>query len=211
MSVVRDVVRWFRRWRRGRARHSGIPYWLMVQGYLVLVPFALLFVITAAVCGARNAYDVMLQIASPGEVGYQWLTVPLSMGGWLIVPGFAGALAGIVVVEVTSNRRGRQADRPGGRARSGEIPRLNWLQYYRHDHDIPDYFALRFAQRHGSDWKLAQDHWEILIERFLTIEAFDRRLGARVVMAQAVSAVAYFLHGLSGKCPECAKVARPNE
>lgn len=194
-----------RRWWRARGRHKGIQYWLLVQGYRILAGFGVVFVANGVLNGWQAAYDVSLQIESPWEAREQWLAVPLSLAGWLVVTGFAGALAGYVVLEVTENRLLRNQS---SRSWIGVIPRLDRLQYSRHDHDVPPYFAIRFVLRHRhhrNHWQVAQDHWEKIVERFFYTDAVDRSTGPRQVLRQAVRAAAYFLHGLSGRCPECGR------
>jgi Family of unknown function (DUF6313) len=191
-----------RRQRRSLGRHTGIQYWLRVRGYYILAAFTGLYVANAVVVGGRVAYDVSVQIDSPWDTGTPWLALPLSIAGWLVVTGFAGAVAGYVVTEVTDNRnirrlRGRSATR-----RIGPIPLLDRLQYSRHGFEVPHYFGIRFVLRHHGGWKLAQDHWEIIVERFLTAEA-ERGKGPRQVMWEAVLEASYVLDGMSGRCPEC--------
>jgi Family of unknown function (DUF6313) len=191
-----------RRQRRSLSRHSGIQYWLRVRGYYILAAFAGLYLLNALVIGGRVAYDVSIQIDSPWDTASPWLALPLSIAGWLVVTGFAGAVAGYVVAEVTDNRnirrlRGRSAGR-----RIGPIPLLDRLEYGRHSFEVPHYFGIRFALRHNGDWKTAQDHWEIVVEKFLHAEE-TRGKGPRQVMWEAVLEASYVLDGMSGRCPEC--------
>jgi hypothetical protein len=93
-----------RRQRRSRGRHTGIHYWLRVRGYYILAAFVGLYVANAVVFGGRVAYDVSVQIRSPWDTVSPWLALPLSIAGWLVVTGFAGAVAGYVVTEVADNR-----------------------------------------------------------------------------------------------------------
>lgn len=199
-----------RRRRRSLGRHTGIQYWLRVRGYYILASFAGLFVLNAAVFGGRVAYDVSVQITSPWETANAWLALPLSISGWLVVTGFAGAVAGYVVTEVTDNRnirnlRGRQATR-----RIGPIPLLDRLQYGKHGFEVPHYFGIRFVLRHQGNWRTAQDHWELVVEQFLNAEA-NRGKGPKQVMWEAVLEASYVLDGMSGRCPECAKPPRGGE
>ncbi|MGW4487965.1 DUF6313 family protein [Amycolatopsis sp. NPDC004368] len=192
-----------RRRRRGVRRFRGIQYWLRVRGYYILSGFVGLFVVNAFVIGGRVAYDVTLQIDSPWDTSSPALALPLSLAGWLVVTGFAGAVAGYVVTEVTDNRTiGRMRGRSNAR-RIGLIPLLDRLQYSRHGFEVPHYFGIRFALRHQGDWKLAQDHWEIVVEKFLHVAESDRSRGPRQAMWQAVLEASYVLDGMSGKCPVC--------
>jgi phosphate transport system substrate-binding protein len=191
-----------RRQRRSLGRHSGIQYWLRVRGYYILAAFTGLFVLNAVVIGGRVAYDVSIQIDSPWDTTSPLLALPLSIAGWLVVTGFAGAVAGYVVAEVTDNRnirrlRGRSAVR-----RIGPIPLLDRLQYGRHSFEVPHYFGIRFALRHHGDWRTAQDHWEMAVEKFLNAEG-TRGKGPKQVMWEAVLEASYVLDGMSGRCPEC--------
>ena len=191
-----------RRLRRSLGRHSGIQYWLRVRGYYILAAFTGLYLANAVVFGGRMAYDLSVQITSPFDTRIPWLAMPLSISGWLVVTGFAGAVAGYVVTEVTDNRnigrlRGRAATR-----RIGPIPLLDRLQYGRHGFEVPQLFGIRFALRHDSNWKIAQDHWERVVEKFLHAEA-ERGKGPKQVMWEAVLEASYVLDGMSGRCPVC--------
>jgi Family of unknown function (DUF6313) len=193
----------FRRLRRSRGRHSGVRYWLLVRGYYILAAFAGLYVLNAVASDGRTAYDLSVQIVSPWAAKLTlWLALPLSIAGWLVVTGFAGAVAGYVVTEVTDNRNiGRMRGR-SVRRRIGPIPLLDHLQYRTHGFEVPQLFPLRFALRHDQDWRTAQDHWEIIVEKFLNAEA-DRGIGAKQVMWEAVLEASYVLDEMSGRCPVC--------
>jgi hypothetical protein len=193
----------FRRRRRGLGRFRGIQYWLRVRGYYILGGFTVLFVVNAVVVGGREAYDVSVQIDSPWDTTIPALALPLSIAGWLVVTGFAGAVAGYVVTEVTENRNARRMRGGAGARRIGHIPLLGRLQYNRHGFDIPNYFAIRFVLRHEGDWELAQDHWEVIVEKFLEADELDRSKGPRQAMWDAVLEASYVLDQMSGRCPEC--------
>ncbi|KAA9156225.1 hypothetical protein FPZ12_028305 [Amycolatopsis acidicola] len=194
----------FRRRRRGLGRYHGIQYWLRVRGYYILAGFAALFLANALVIGGREAYDVSVQIDSPWSTGVPALALPLSLSGWLVVTGFAGAVAGYVVSEVSDNRNIRRMRGGADTRRITHIPLLSRLQYRKHGFEIPQLFALRFALRHELDWRLAQDHWEIIVEKFLHAGEPDRSKGPRQVMWEAVLEASYVLDEMSGRCPECA-------
>jgi hypothetical protein len=191
-----------RRQRRSLGRHSGIQYWLRVRGYYILAAFGGLFVLNAVVIGGRVAYDVSIQIDSPWDTSSPLLALPLSLAGWLVVTGFAGAVAGYVVSEVTDNRNIRRLRGRAAARRIGPIPLLDRLQYGRHSFEVPHYFGIRFALRHRGDWKIAQDHWEVVVEKFLNAEGI-RGKGPKQVMWEAVLDASYVLDGMSGRCPEC--------
>lgn len=196
-----------RRRRRGLGRYRGIQYWLRVRGYYILAGFVGLFLVNALVIGGREAYDVSVQIDSPWETASPVLALLLSVSGWLVVTGFAGAVAGYVVSEVSDNRNIR---RNGGRMRRiRHIPLLNRLQYSRHGFDVPQYFAIRFVMRHHGDWATAQDHWELVVEKFLAAAETTRRVGSRLAMWEAVLEASYVLDEMSGRCPQCPRPSVP--
>ncbi|WP_236795083.1 DUF6313 family protein [Amycolatopsis sp. GM8] len=192
-----------RRRRRGLGRFRGIQYWLRIRGYYILGGFIALFVINAVVIGGRQAYDVSVQIDSPWQTTTPALALPLSLAGWLVVTGFAGAVAGYVVSEVSDNRNIRRMRGVAGTRRIVHIPLLDRLQYSRHGFEIPHYFAIRFVLRHNGDWKLAQDHWEMIVEKFLLAGESERGKGPRQAMWEAVLEASYVLDEMSGRCPEC--------
>lgn len=182
----------------------------MVSGYRILAGFVVLFGVNWWFNGGEVAYNVTVQIDPPWTTSVPWLALLLSLSGWLVVTGFAGAVAGYVVAEVMDNRnigalRGRSTTR-----RIGPIPRLDRLQYSRHGFEIPHYFAIRFVLRHDGSWKIAQDHWEIIVEKFLKTEESNRNRGPKQAMWEAVLEAAYVLDGMSGRCPECGHSHRTN-
>ena len=182
-----------------------MQYWLRVRGYYILAGFTGLFVLNALVVGGREAYDVSVQIDSPWDTAIPALALPLSIAGWLVVTGFAGAVAGYVVTEVTENRNLRRTRAGASTRRIGHIPLLGRLQYRRHGFDIPNYFAIRFVLRHDGDWARAQDHWEVVVEKFLHADELDRGKGPRQAMWDAVLEASYVLDQMSGLCPVCAR------
>ena len=194
---------WFRRWRRGLGAHRGIQYWLRVRGYYILAALIGLFMINAVVSSGKVAYNVSVQIISPWDTASPVLALPLSIAGWLVVTGFAGAVAGYVITEVTDNRNVRRLRGRSHSRRIGTIPLLDRLQYGRHGFEVPPYFAIRFVLRHNGTWKIAQDHWEIIVEKFLNVDDADQSMGPRQAMWKAVLEAAYVLDGMSGRCPEC--------
>jgi len=94
-----------RRWWRSRGRHRGLRYWLVLRGAPILAAFSVLYVSSGLVLGWRTAYDVCIGITSPAATSLPFLAWFLSIGGWLLVPGLAGAVAGYVVTATTIERR----------------------------------------------------------------------------------------------------------
>ncbi|RSM86347.1 hypothetical protein DMH04_14390 [Kibdelosporangium aridum] len=181
------------RWRRGLAQHRGIRYWLLVQGPLVLLGLATLFIINGFVIGWEKAYNVTVQITSPWdeEIAQPWVAMPLSLAGWLVWPSVTGAVVGYVL-----------ADPTGGRARSGTslIPRLD-----SDDGQIDEPFARRFEQLHRGRRKKANTHWVKIVGRFLSTDAVNSNAHSQRKMEQAVAAAIAFLNAMPGemRCPIC--------
>lgn len=96
-----------RRWWRSQGHRRNLRYWLLFRGLPVLVAFGLLYVATGVVVGWRDAYDVCLGIESPAKTSAPVLAWFLSVAGWLVMPGVAGAVAGYVVSDSIGSRRSR--------------------------------------------------------------------------------------------------------
>lgn len=80
-------------------------HWLTIRGVPVVLAYAALFVANGFMIGWRRAYDVSLGITSPAaspQPIFAWL---LSVSGWLVAPGVAGAVAGYVVSNSIASRR----------------------------------------------------------------------------------------------------------
>jgi hypothetical protein len=100
-----------RRWWRSRGSYRGLPFWLITRGLPLCAAFGLLYVVSGAALGWREAFDVSVHIMSPAETVSPWLAYVLSVAGWLVVPGIAGAVAGHVVSNCIESRRQEPADR----------------------------------------------------------------------------------------------------
>jgi hypothetical protein len=66
---------------------------------------------------------------------------------------------------------------------------------------------VEFVRVHDRNWKLAQDHWEIMVGEFLNTVAMDDsvRMSSREVLIQAVNEAAAVLPEPVVRCPHCAK------
>jgi hypothetical protein len=94
-----------RRWR-SRGRHGRLRYWLLFRGAPIAAVFLLVYVANGLVIGWRDAYDVTLAIISPAQTSSPLLAWVLSVAGWLVAPGLAGAVAGYVIsAEIEARRR----------------------------------------------------------------------------------------------------------
>lgn len=67
--------------------------------------FMVLYVVNGFVIGWQQAYDVTLAIISPGQTRSPALAWSLSLAGWLVAPGVAGAVAGYVISTGIESRR----------------------------------------------------------------------------------------------------------
>jgi hypothetical protein len=76
-----------------------------------LVAYAGLYVANGFVIGWRAAYDVNLGVSTPATTAAPALAWCLSLAGWLVAPGIAGAVAGYVVSTSIAERRTKRLDR----------------------------------------------------------------------------------------------------
>jgi hypothetical protein len=118
----RERVR--RRWR-SLTRYTGLRFWMLSRGMLMLVTVGILYVAGGLVIGWQTAYEIAVGITSPDSVASPPAALPtspapsaavvvlawaLSLTGWLVVPGIAGAVAGYVVTAHADQRRDRPLD-----------------------------------------------------------------------------------------------------
>ncbi|GAA0462509.1 hypothetical protein Ade02nite_29050 [Paractinoplanes deccanensis] len=71
----------------------------------MLVGFGILFVLNGTLNGWRRSYDVALAITSPADTSVPQLAWILSLAGWIVAPGIAGAVAGYVITASIGARR----------------------------------------------------------------------------------------------------------
>lgn len=83
---------------------------MLTRGSAVLLVFAVLFVVNGVWIGWREAYDVSLGITSPAATAAPVPAWFLSVAGWLLVPGVAGAVAGYAVSDAITSRRTTSLD-----------------------------------------------------------------------------------------------------
>ncbi|MFJ8503814.1 DUF6313 family protein [Streptomyces avermitilis] len=61
--------------------------------------------------GWANAYNVLVTIASPGDVRQPWCAWPLSIAGWAVMPALIGGAVGyIVTTQIDTHRTQELAD-----------------------------------------------------------------------------------------------------
>jgi hypothetical protein len=80
---------------------------LLFRGVPVLLAYGALYLVNGVVLGWRDAYDISLGIETPHGHHPELLSYLLSLAGWLIAPGIAGAVAGYVVSSSIGSRRSR--------------------------------------------------------------------------------------------------------
>ncbi|MDX6740183.1 DUF6313 family protein [Actinocorallia sp. A-T 12471] len=93
-----------RRWR-SIARYRGLRHWLLTRGSVVAVLYTGLFVGNGFAIGWRHAYDVSVGITSPAATSAPVVAWFLSVAGWLLAPGIAGAVAGYALSHAITSRR----------------------------------------------------------------------------------------------------------
>lgn len=190
----------YRIWWRSRARHRGIRYWLLIQGPVVLLVLVALFAINCLAIGWHDAYDVTVQIKSPLDTAQPWVAVVLSLAGWLVWPSVTGAVAGYVLTDATSSRRGRSDVVIGNRL----IPVLGYR-------GVPEEFSQDFLSWHDRP-RVAQSDWEKIVSAFLYTDAISANANPRERIAQAVSAAIAFVDAMPDKrCPICRSQAALRE
>jgi len=85
------------------------------------------------------------------------------------------------------------------------IPHLKELCYQQNEFDVDPVFVEQFVERHMHDWREAQSHWEIIVERVLDTDAVRRDASGDEAMHQAVNAteILFTTTSLSKRCPIC--------
>jgi hypothetical protein len=85
------------------------------------------------------------------------------------------------------------------------IPHLKELCYQQNEFEVDPVFVEQFVDRHIHDWREAQSHWEIIVERVLNTDAVRRDASGDEAMHQAVSAAEILLTttSLRKQCPIC--------
>jgi hypothetical protein len=93
--------------RRAYYSRGALSPWhrLVILSTTLAGLFLALFSADVLVIGWQAAYEVALGLRSPGDAGGPWLTWPLSVAGWLVIPVVAGATAGAVVVRALARAR----------------------------------------------------------------------------------------------------------
>jgi Family of unknown function (DUF6313) len=160
--------------------------------------------------GWGNAYAVTVAIKPPGEVHYLWAW-PLSIAGWLAMPGLTGAVAGYVVSSSIGGRRSikiekRFAPAPPDRVRRRTvlIPLLKDLISKRNRFEISEAFVPSFViVLHTGSWRRGQDHWESYVSATLDTDLIDRQETGDQAMKHAVRLAAAALKAMA-VCPVCA-------
>lgn len=99
-----------RRWL-SRGRHRALTFWLLFRGFPVAILYGMLFALNGFLIGWRKAYEVSIAIASPAGTPHPACAWLLSLAGWLVAPGIAGAVAGYVISTSIAARRGLPLDR----------------------------------------------------------------------------------------------------
>jgi len=89
------------------------------------------------------------------------------------------------------------------------IPHLQEIRENPNGYDIPEGFVSTFLKVHGEDWRTAQSHWEVVVEKVLDTDAVDPRATGAKAMRQAVRASYRLLDSMTARsrCPICRGVA----
>jgi hypothetical protein len=82
-------------------------YWLPYRGAPIIAFYIILYCVNGVVIGWSNAYDVTLGITSPTDTDQPAIAWVLSLAGWLLIPGIAGAVSGYIVTTQIEGTRER--------------------------------------------------------------------------------------------------------
>ena len=88
------------------------------------------------------------------------------------------------------------------------IPLLRDALNAQRAYDFPVDFAMYFVKLHNDDWRMAQDHWERIVELVLDTDAVSPDATGDRAIRQAVRAAIVLLRGL-GRCPLDTTSERP--
>lgn len=80
-------------------------HWFLTRALWFLLAFGVIFAADGILVGWSTAYEVMIGIASPADVGYPFVSWPVSVVGWLMIPAFVGGVAGYLVTWQIDGRR----------------------------------------------------------------------------------------------------------
>jgi hypothetical protein len=110
--AAESVTGRIRRYWRSRGRYGRFRYWLVFRGLPLGILFAALYGTNGWVNGWVISYELTLAIRSPADPAVSapalgWL---LSLAGWLVAPGVAGAVAGYVISSAIEARRRARFD-----------------------------------------------------------------------------------------------------
>ncbi|MDN3354200.1 hypothetical protein [Actinomadura sp. DC4] len=93
---------------------------------------------------------------------------------------------------------------------SDRIPPLRELCFTRNGHRVPPGFAVSYVRAHGSEWLVAEEHWERLVAQVLRTKDVGRRASPGEAMRAAVTIASTLLSDplLRRRCPYCPSQVR---
>ena len=85
------------------------------------------------------------------------------------------------------------------------IPHLRDLCFSRNSYRLPAEFAVGFVRLHAENWRIAEAHWEKIVQRVLRTDAVEPGASGKRAMHQAVAGAAILLNrtDLRERCPLC--------
>ncbi|MGW4641638.1 DUF6313 family protein [Sphaerisporangium sp. NPDC004334] len=99
------LLAWCRRLLRSLAGLNKTRYWLLTRAMWLVAAFAVVFVIDGWLIGWSRAYEVLIGIKSPAEVGAPLASWTVSIVGWLMIPAFVGGTVGYLLTRQIDARR----------------------------------------------------------------------------------------------------------
>ncbi len=194
-----------RRLWRSRKAMSGLTQWIIDWGLLLAITVGAIYLIAAQLEEWVEAYKTVVHIQAP-TTNWLWAS---SLVGWLLVPAIVGGVAGHVIasriksvkaISTASLFRKRKF-----KDRVKPLSRISWLGSYYHGDPHDFHFADCFVrQAHKNDWKLAQDHWEIMVADVMcTVEFSDFNRADSLRFAESFCKIQPRLLAMQGKCVVC--------
>ncbi|UWE08594.1 DUF6313 family protein [Actinacidiphila bryophytorum] len=195
-----------RRVFRSRKALSGLTQWVVDWGIPMAVVVSVVYVFAVRSRGADAVYRTFTLIDAPDHT-LLWIA---SLTGWLLVPAIIGGIAGhVIAARIQNVKELPDSDMFKRRTLAERLRPPDRI------HLLADYFAKGPAEQdfvdlfvrtvHRNHWRLAQDHWEILVRDHMRTDDFAP-LGRIDCLRQAHSTakVTVVAPSTIGVCPVCA-------
>ncbi|WP_374777134.1 DUF6313 family protein [Streptomyces sp. NBC_01310] len=113
--------RWWvrlRSWKQEKvARTDKFRSWLYFKAWKWVLAVFVAYMLAACRLGYTKAWEVLVGRESPKDAPWPWVTWPLSIFGWMLIPAFIGGVAGYVVTAQIEARRSASPAEAAGELR----------------------------------------------------------------------------------------------